>query len=54
MRRQELEIAKLETEARLRRAEAHRLELANEEKELQLILLRQKIRQGVNSGSANK
>lgn len=38
----------------MQRAEAHRLELANEEKELQLVLLRQKIQQGIDSDSVNK
>jgi len=39
IRRQQLEIQRLETEERLREAEARQMELANEEKELQVRLL---------------
>jgi len=43
IRRQQMEIERLETESRVRSAEARQLELANEEKELQLLLLRRQL-----------
>jgi hypothetical protein len=49
MRRHDLEAAKLEADARLQQAEAHRLELANEEKRLQLALMRQQLRSNSES-----
>jgi hypothetical protein len=48
MRRQDLEALKSETDERLRQAEAERLELANEEKKLQIAFLRQRL-QGTGS-----
>ena len=43
IQRQQIEIQRLETEERIRQGEARQIELANEEKELQIRLLRQQL-----------